>query len=136
MAEQIQQVREVTPEGATATRTTRVVDNDTVAAAPLPGRSNLAARIVWFIAGVILTLLAFRFVLVLLGANPANGFVNFIYTVSHPLAAPFFGIFGYKLQYGISRLELSTLVAMIVYAVIAYGVARLLTIAERRPRTV
>jgi hypothetical protein len=76
-------------------------------------------------------LLAFRFVLVLLGANPGSGFVDFIYTVSRPFAAPFFGIFGYQLDYGHSRVELSTLVAIAVYALVAYGIARLLTIRQR-----
>ncbi len=134
MAERIQQVERVNSDGSGASRTTRVVDDgpDMVATEPVVvSRSNLAARVIWFIAGVILTLLAFRFVLVLLGANPANGFANFIYTVSHPFAAPFFGLFGYNLHYGVSRLELSTLVAMLVYAIVAYGLARLFTITSR-----
>jgi uncharacterized protein YggT (Ycf19 family) len=133
MAEQIQQVREVASDGTSATRTTRIVDND-VAAAPAQTveRSSLAARIIWFIAGIIITLLAFRFVLILLGANPSNAFANFIYSVSHPFAAPFFGLFGYSLHYGVSRAEISTLVAMFVYAIIAFGLSRLFTIRERR----
>ena len=135
MAERIQQVKRVNPDGSGDSRTTRVVDDgpDVVAAEPVAvvSRSNLAARIIWFIAGVIITLLAFRFVLVLLGANPANGFANFIYSISHPFAAPFFGLFGYSLHYGVSRLELSTLIAMGVYAIVAYGLARLFTIGSR-----
>jgi len=93
----------------------------------------LAARVVWFVAGVLLTLLAFRFVFIMLGANPNNGFVNFIYTVSHPFAAPFFGIFGYTQTLGNARVEWTTLIAMAVYALVAWGIARLLTI--RHPRT-
>jgi uncharacterized protein YggT (Ycf19 family) len=102
----------------------RTVDN---------GPGVIAARVVWFIAGVILTLLAFRFVFIMLGANPHNDFVNFIYTVSHPFAAPFFGIFGYTQTLGTAAVEWSTLVAMVVYALIAFGISKLLTIA--RPRT-
>jgi uncharacterized protein YggT (Ycf19 family) len=82
----------------------------------------------------LLVLLAFRFALVLMGANPANGFANFIYTVSHPFAAPFFGLFGYSLRYGVSRVELSTLVAIAVYALVAFGIARLVTIRQAEPR--
>jgi uncharacterized protein YggT (Ycf19 family) len=135
MTEQIQQVRTVTNDGM-ATKTTRVIDDDMAASAqtvPVE-RSNIAVRIIWFIAGVLLTLLAFRFALVLLGANPSNGFANFIYSASHPFVAPFFGLFGYSLHYGVSRLELSTLVAMAVYALVAFGLSRLFTIRE--PRTV
>lgn len=134
MAEHIQNVRRIS-NGSVATETTHVVDrDDNVATAAT--ESYTAARVVWFIAGVLLTLLAFRFVFALLGANPSNGFVNFIYTVSHPFVAPFFGIFGYHLRYGISRVELSTLVAMAVYALLAFGIARLLTIREPRQSNV
>jgi hypothetical protein len=125
MAEHIEHVRQVN-DGHVA-QTTRVTeDNDP--ALEHTHQQNVAARIVWYVAGVLLVLLAFRFVLALLGANPSNGFVNFIYSVSHPFVAPFFGIFSYNLRYGVSRFETFTLVAMAVYAVIAYGIARLLTI--------
>ena len=128
MSEHIQEVRNVT-NGGIATKTTRVVDDD--ADAPTQGQQSLiVARVVWFIAGVLLVLLAFRFALVLLGANSANGFANFIYTTSHPFAVPFFGIFSYSIKYGVSRVELSTLVAMVVYALIAFGISRLLTMGR------
>lgn len=131
MNEQIQQTREVTNDG-TATKTTRVIDDNMSQTQPeTVNKTNTAARLVMFVAGVLLTLLAFRFVLVLLGANQNNGFANFIYTVSHPFAAPFFGLFGYSLRYGVSRFELSTLIAMAVYALVAYGIARLLTIRQK-----
>src|ERR1017187_1887801 len=129
MSEHIQRVRQVTNDGVT-TETTRVDDEDTVVPAAQGQRSSIAARIVWYIAGILLVLLAFRFVFILLGANPANGFANFIYTTSHPFAAPFFGIFGYNIKYGISRVELASLVAMVVYALVAFGISRLLTIRQ------
>lgn len=93
--------------------------------------SSLAARIIWFIAGVIITLLAFRFVLILLGANQGSGFVDFIYSVSYPFAVPFFGILGYDLEYGRARLEVASLIAIAVYAVVATGLARLVTLNKR-----
>ena len=96
--------------------------------------SLMAYRVIWFIAGVILTLLAFRFVLTLLGANPDNAFADFIYTASYPFVAPFFGLFGYDKIYGVAKFEIYTLVAMAVYAVIAWGLGRLVTLNE--PRTV
>src|SRR5581483_4500799 len=84
------------------TPTSNAVEAETVR----PTTAVLVARIIWFIAGVLLVLLAFRFVLALLGANASNGFANFIYTTSHPFVAPFFSLFGYNLHYGVSRFEL------------------------------
>jgi uncharacterized protein YggT (Ycf19 family) len=130
MGEQIQQVRKVSSGGIT-TRTTKVTDD--APQAITNERSNTIVRIVWFVVGILLVLLAFRFVFILLGANPNNGFANFIYSVSYPFAAPFFGLFGYTLKYGISRVELSTLVAMVVYALIAFGITTLLTIGHPNP---
>lgn len=96
----------------------------------------IAKRIIWFIADAILILLAFRFVLALLGANPANDFANFIYNVSHPFVAPFFGLFSYTQQYGVSRFEIYTLVAMLVYLVIAWGLSRLIDLGRPTTTTV
>ena len=87
-------------------------------------------RVIWYLAGVILVLLALRFVLLLLGANDTNGFVSFIYTVSGLFAAPFYGIFSYEPSYGKSVFEVSTLVAMAVYALVAWGIAKLATLAR------
>jgi small-conductance mechanosensitive channel len=92
--------------------------------------TTVMQRIIWYIAGVIIVLLAFRFILTLLGANRSNGFADFIYTTSHPFVAPFFGLFGYNLQYGVSRFELYTLVAIVVYAIIAWGLARLFALRD------
>ena len=131
MAEQIRQEREVDSDGLATSKTTRVVDDSVPATTDRADSTETAARVVWFIAGVLLVLLAFRFVFILLGANPGNGFVDFIYSVSHPFASPFFGIFGYTQTLGNAKVEWSTLVAMLVYALVAYGIARLITI--RRP---
>jgi uncharacterized protein YggT (Ycf19 family) len=91
---------------------------------------TIVARLVWFITGVILAILALRFVFVLLGANPANGLANFIYNVSEPLVRPFFNLFNYNFVNGTARFEGFTLVAMVIYALIGYGIARLLTIGR------
>jgi hypothetical protein len=125
MSRHIQQVEEVNNNGV-ATRSTRVAETETEASG-----STLASRIIWYIAGVIVVLLALRFALVLLGANPNNGFVSLIYSLSYPFAAPFFGIFGYRLNYGVSKFELSTLLAMAVYVLVAWGLSRLVTISQR-----
>ena len=50
-------------------------------------------QIVWYILGLLEALLAFRFVLKLLAANPSAGFSSFIYAVSYPFTAPFNTVF-------------------------------------------
>lgn len=81
-------------------------------------------QVVWYIFGLIEVLLAFRFVLKLLGANPDAGFSNFIYTVTYPLASPFLSVFGTSKAAG-SILEWTTILAMFVYWVIAIGIIKL-----------
>jgi ABC-type uncharacterized transport system permease subunit len=94
---------------------------------------NVASRVIWFVAGIVLILLAFRFVLALLGANPQNGFADFIYTVTQPMVSPFFNLFNYNvIQNGVSRFEIYTLIAMAVYAAIAWGLSALVNIPRRR----
>ena len=126
MTEHIQHIRHL-PNGQVTSDTTHISDD--TADAPTSSTAT-AARVVWFIAGVIITLLAIRFVFILLGASHSSPFVDFIYNLSYPFAAPFFGIFGYTLRYGVSRVELSTLVAMGIYALVAWGIARLITIRQ------
>ena len=93
---------------------------------------NIVSRIIWLAAGIILLLLAFRFILSLLAANTGNSFAHFIYTVSHPFAAPFFGLFHYNnIQYGVSRFEVYTLVAMLVYAAIAWILTAAINVGRR-----
>lgn len=93
---------------------------------------NVAARIVYLLGGILLALLAIRFLLMLLGADKANGFANFIYSVSHPFVAPFFGLFNYQEQFGVHRFEYETIVAFVVYAIVIWILARLVTLGSRR----
>lgn len=107
-------------------RETRVVEDedvnqDTAPAAAAP--RSTAVRVVYIVASVIIALLAFRFLLSLFGANRGNAFADFIYSASYPFAAPFFGLFNYQVQYGVARFEIETLVAMAVYAFVAWLIA-------------
>ena len=94
--------------------------------------ATVLARIVWFITGFIVILLLVRILLQLLGANQDAGFVDFVYTISNIFAAPFYGIFSYQPTYGKSYLEVSTVVAVLVYLVAGWGVAKLVTITQPR----
>jgi YggT family protein len=92
---------------------------------------RLAVNIVWFIEAVIVTLLGLRFFLRLFGANPSNGFVDFIYNVSYPFVAPFLGMFNYDDNLANGRVEIETIFAIIVYALFAWLLVKLLTIGKR-----
>jgi hypothetical protein len=87
-------------------------------------------RVVWYITGIIITLLALRLVLLLLAANNENAFVGFIYAISGLFAAPFFGIFNYQPAYGQFVFEVSTVVAIAVYALLGWGIAKLATLSR------
>lgn len=91
----------------------------------------IVQRVIWFFVGVITVLLALRFVLLLLAANRDAGFVDFIYTLSGLFVAPFIGIFG-EPTYGQSVLEVSSLLAIVVYALVGWGLVKLVTLT--RPR--
>ena len=81
-------------------------------------------QIVWYILGVLEALMAFRFVLKLLAANPGAGFTNFIYSVTYPFVLPFISVFKTSKIQG-SIFEWTTLLAMFVYWIIATAVIRL-----------
>lgn len=90
--------------------------------------SFTAERIVYYILGIIEVLLGFRLVFKLLGANPDSGFVSFIYEKSQVLLAPFTAIFRAETAPGIETtavLEPSTIIAMVVYTLIAWGIVKL-----------
>ncbi len=93
-----------------------------------PTQSSVSERVLSIIVGFVVSILAIRFVLTLLGANRNNGFADLIYSATYPLVAPFFGLFGYKFEYGVARFEIETLVAIAVYALIGYGIGRLLAL--------
>ena len=77
MTDQTQQTKTVR-NGDISTETTRIKDNDSGLSQDHARPSSVAARVVWLITGILLTILAFRFVFILLGANRANGFADFI----------------------------------------------------------
>ena len=54
----------------------------------------MIARLLYGIGGLIEALIGLRFLFKLLGANPDNGFVSWIYSWSAPFVNPFAGIFG------------------------------------------
>ncbi len=89
-----------------------------------------STQIVWYILGIIEILLAFRFILKLLGANPAAGFTSFIYGITYVFAAPFLSVFRSSQITTGNIFEWTTLLAILVYWVIAMGLIKLLTMSK------
>lgn len=87
-------------------------------------------QFIWYILGVIEILLAFRMTLKALGANPSSAFTNLIYALSDPLALPFSGILGISATSGGNFFEWSTVIAAVVYALIAYGLVQLMQLIK------
>lgn len=86
-------------------------------------------QIVWYVLGILEALLAFRFIMKLLGANSAAGFTSFIYGITHPFAAPFLNVFRITRVEG-SVFEWTTLLAMLVYWLIALALIKLLVMGK------
>lgn len=100
---------------------------ESVAYDPYANKRQSALRVVqlvYLLFGLIEGLIAIRFVLKALGANASAGFAQFIYGVTNPLVAPFYGLFGNPASQG-AVLEVHSIVALIVYALLAWLIVRL-----------
>ena len=103
--------------------------------AAAPGWVRLI-QLIWFVAGLIDVLVGLRFVLLLLGASTASPFVVLVRNLTAPLVAPFQGIFPVSGTNGFV-FEPASLVALVVYPLIALGLASLVRILSRpRPTLV
>lgn len=110
--------------GASPDSSTKVVRSLTPAR-----RTNEVIYLVFAIVDVVLVV---RMVLKLLAANPHAGFSSFIYAISGALLVPFRGILPTTTVSGQSVFELSALIAIIIYALVGFGLARLVSIAFSR----
>ena len=90
-------------------------------------------RIMWSILAFLEILLAFRFVLRMIAANPDSGFAMFMYGITGVFVAPFNGLIATPRSGG-SSLELTTLIGMAVYALIFWGIAYVIKMVVERPR--
>lgn len=74
--------------------------------------------------------MAIRFVLKLLGANAGAGFTSLIYSVTHPFVAPFLGVFKISRIVEGSVFEWTTLLAMLVYWLLAIAIIKLFLMSK------
>ena len=98
------------------------------------GQGNLKARKkFYYMFGVLEVLFAFRLIFKVLRANPQNGFVAFIYSITKLFLAPFAGIFRTAVSDGIetqSVLELTLIIAMVIYAALCWAFVQLIIIGS------
>ncbi len=91
-----------------------------------------ATQVVWLLLSIFEALLALRFVLKLIGANPASPFAVALYGFTGLFLYPFATLIGTPAMGGMV-LEISTLIAMAVYALIAWAVERIIFVIFYRP---
>jgi YggT family protein len=84
------------------------------------------AQIIWLFFGIVEGLIGLRVLLKLIGANPANDFANFVYNAAALFLAPFFGLIGSP-SAGDMVLEIPSLVAMLVYALLGWMILRVIS---------
>lgn len=89
-------------------------------------------ELIWLFFGGIEGLIGLRILLKLVAANPDNPFAAFVYAISDVFLWPFRGL-TVTPSAGNVVLELPAFVALLVYALLAWGIVRLVTILLYRP---
>ncbi|MEO6797142.1 MAG: YggT family protein [Candidatus Dormibacter sp.] len=119
-------VTPVAPAGTTSSSRTSVYRSGAT--------NDRTIQVVWWIVGLIDTLIAIRFLLKMFGANTASAFVSFMYALTDPLVAPFHGIFNTAAA-GRSVFEPESVVAIIIYSLIGWGIVSLIRLMARNRTT-
>lgn len=84
-------------------------------------------QIIWFAIGLFEVLLGLRLILKLTGAGEAADFTQLIFGVTRPLVMPFLGIFP-SAGADAFEFEPASVVAMVVYLLVGWGLVRLVRI--------
>lgn len=89
--------------------------------------------LVYYFFGTLETLLVFRLILKIAGASLGSWFVMITYTITRIFVMPFEGMFRRLSAQGVentSVFEPATLIAIIVYAILAVGIVKLIRISS------
>ena len=127
--------------GTVREESTHTSDTDTAAPvreASVVRTSTPARRVteaIYLLFGIIDGLLLIRLVLKLLGANAHVGFASFIYGVTDFLLAPFRGLLPTYVS-GQTVFELSLVIAILIYSLVALALARVAVLTLSRSVTV
>jgi hypothetical protein len=111
---------------------TVITQGQTTAEPVAATKSQTLEYLIYYFFGALEILLAFRLVLKMMGASLTSGFVRVIYMISQLFIMPFEGIFkrGYAESSGTAFVfEPATVVAIVVYMALAWGIVKLLRIS-------
>lgn len=92
-----------------------------------------ATQLIWLLLGILEALLALRVIFKLIGVNAANSFATLLYAFTGIFVAPFASLTGAPAAAGMV-LEISSIIAMIVYLLIGWALERIVYVAFYRPR--
>jgi hypothetical protein len=92
------------------------------------------SQFIWLIFGGIEALIGIRVILMLIGANPANTFTAFVYQFSELFLWPFRNIVANP-AFQNSVLEITSIIAMIVYPLIGWAIVKLIWVLFYRAPT-
>jgi hypothetical protein len=90
-------------------------------------------QIIWLLLSLLEAAIAIRVVFKLIGVNAANPFAAFLYKVTGLFVAPFASLTGAP-EAGGMVLEISSILAMIVYLLVAWALERIVYVVFYRPR--
>jgi hypothetical protein len=93
----------------------------------------MATQVVWLVFGILEAMILLRIVLKALEANAASPIAAFIYGFTNLFLWPFAGLTGTPAAGGMV-LEISSLIAVVVYGLIAYALAKIIWVTFYRPR--
>lgn len=92
------------------------------------------SQFIWLLFGGLEALLGIRVILLLIGANPGNWFTAFVYQLSDVFLWPFQNIVANPVFQNLV-LEITSVIAMIVYALIGWTIVRLIWVLFYRAPT-
>jgi len=92
-----------------------------------------ATQMIWLLFGLLEAAIGLRVLFKLIAVNPANPFAAFLYKVTDLFLAPFASLIGAPAVGGMV-LEVSSIIAMIVYLLIAWALERIVYVLFYRPR--
>ena len=92
-----------------------------------------ATQIIWLLLGLLEAAIALRVIFKLIAVNAANPFATLLYNVTNLFVAPFASLASAPSAAGMV-LEISSIIAMIVYLLIAWALERIVYVLFYRPR--
>jgi len=134
--EKVVHERVVREEETPTTRVTQVTQDRKFRDRQLTQRQIVLRKVtnfIWWSTGIVEGLIGLRVVLRMMAANPGNPFASFIYTLSNVFLWPFQTLVNNPSSEGVV-LEVSSVIAMMVYLLLAWVVVELLWLLLGRER--